>query len=1098
MQQKNGFRSTFKVHGACLTLFLCNNGVDALIAVCGTVTITILNTVTNTVGHCGNTFDVTRTWRATDACGNSAECSQKVTVEDHTPPTISCALNKTVECASTWTFDAPTASDTCGNATITVLNTVTNLTGHCGNTFDVTRTWRATDVCGNSAECSQKVTVEDHTPPTITCVPNKTVECASAWSFDAPTATDSCGNVTLTILNTVTNTTGHCGNTFDVTRTWRATDACGNSATCVQTISVRDTAPPTITCAPDRIVQPGVAWSFDDPVATDTCGALVVQVIHTVTNATDTDTLVATRTWQATDACGNTSTCQQSITVWSGGLPVITSQPQSQTLACGSDATLSVTATGTGPLAYQWICNGSDLPGATSSSLTLSDLQFTNAGLYKVLVSNPVGTVTSSTAVLNVVPPAQAPVDLGSAANFGVLAGSAVISTGATTVNANLGVSPGTTLTGVPTVNGTTHLGDPAAAQAQLDLTSAYEDAAGRTVGAVTVAGDLGGLSLTPGLYQSTSSLEISSGDLILDALGDTNAVFIFQIQSTLTTTSGRQVVLIGGAQAANIFWQVGTSATLGTESAVKGTILADQSITLMSSATLEGRALARTGVVTLDGNIIGFAIPTDTTAPTVSATVPANATTGVAISSQIAFTFSETMDPSTISTATFTLKQGTTPVAGTVNYNGVTATFTPAGNLAPLTTYTATITTGATDLAGNPLTSAMSWTFTTGAAPDTTAPSVSATVPADATTGVSISSQIAFTFSEAMDPSTISTATFTLKQGTTPVAGTVNYNGVTATFTPAGDFAPLTTYTATITTGAKDLAGNPLTSDLTWAFTTGRTPVGQEPVALGSASNFGVLSGSMVTSTGATTVYGDLGVSPGTALTGAPTVNGTTHLGDASATQAQLDLTAAYNNVAERTDGAISVTGDLGGLTLTPGLYQSTSSLEISSGDLILDARGDTNAVFIFQVESTLITASGRQVILIGGAQASNVFWQVGSSATLGTDSVFQGTILADQSITLMTGATLEGRALTLSGTVTLDSNTITTPTATPALVLQSAAVVNGPYADVAGQTRNSVTKVIVVPASGGMQFYRIRSDTSRTITGITVSGGNVVLTYY
>ena len=130
-------------------------------------------------------------------------------------------------------------------------------------------------------------------------------------------------------------------------------------------------------------------------------------------------------------------------------------------------------------------------------------------------------------------------------------------------------------------MSGAIHAGDPTAAQAQGDLTTAYNDAAGRTVGAIAVAGNLGGLTLTPGLYKSTSSLEISSGDLTLDAQGDPNAVFIFQMGSTLTTTVGRQVILSGGAKAANIYWQVGSSATLGTISVVKGNILALASITL-------------------------------------------------------------------------------------------------------------------------------------------------------------------------------------------------------------------------------------------------------------------------------------------------------------------------------------------------------------------------------------------------------------------------------------------------------------------------------------------------------------------------------------
>jgi Ice-binding-like len=201
--------------------------------------------------------------------------------------------------------------------------------------------------------------------------------------------------------------------------------------------------------------------------------------------------------------------------------------------------------------------------------------------------------------------------------------------------------------------------------------------------------------------------------------------------------------------------------------------------------------------------------------------------------------------------------------------------------------------------------------------------------------------------------------------------------------------------------------------------------------VNLNTAAPFAVLAGSTVTNTGPTKVTGNLGVSPGTAVTGfgPGTVVGTQHLGDPTAAKAEADLTTAYNDAAGRTLCPVSVSGNLGGLTLAPGLYKSTSSLEVSSGDLTLDAKGNSNAVFIFQMASTLSTTAGRKVILKNGAKAANVFWQVGSSATLGTTSVFKGNIMAYQAVTLQTGATLDGRALARVAAVAMDTNTVTRP---------------------------------------------------------------------
>ena len=201
--------------------------------------------------------------------------------------------------------------------------------------------------------------------------------------------------------------------------------------------------------------------------------------------------------------------------------------------------------------------------------------------------------------------------------------------------------------------------------------------------------------------------------------------------------------------------------------------------------------------------------------------------------------------------------------------------------------------------------------------------------------------------------------------------------------------------------------------------------------VNLGTATSFGVLAGSAVTNTGATIVNGDLGVSPGSAITGFPPgiVTGAVHDTDGVAAGAQSDLTTAYNDAAGRSPSG-SVGPFIGaGQTLAPGVYNATTSLDVG-GSLTLDAHGDPDAVWIFQVGSTLVTDSASEINLTDGAQACNVFWQVGSSATLGTNSSFQGSVLALTSITVTTGDTIIGRALARNGAVTLDDDDITVPT--------------------------------------------------------------------
>jgi hypothetical protein len=485
---------------------------------------------------------------------------------------------------------------------------------------------------------------------------------------------------------------------------------------------------------------------------------------------------------------------------------------------------------------------------------------------------------------------------------------------------------------------------------------------------------------------------------------------------------------------------------------------------TLITVTVLGGAAGVKdTGGNAMAGNFsCGFTtgLTPDTTPPFVLATAPSCGATLVALNTKVAVTFSEAMDPLTLTTSTLTLTvpPGVTPIGGAVvsapSGSVTVATFTPTSALTPSTVYLITATTGVKDLAGNAMVSNFTCTFTTGPAPDNTPPTVILTNPSCGATAVPLNKTVNVTFSEQMDPFSITTANFLLAgPGTTAVIGTVAYDVTNniATFTPTNPLASNTLYTFTVTTGVRDLAGNPMAANFVCTFTTAAT-LGPAPVDLGAANGFVILAGSTVTNSGPSIVTGDVGLSPGVntsivgfigqpclgVVTGPGVINGTLYTdvcpppSSVIAANAKLALTTAYNDAAGRSLNVIIVaTGDLSGLTLAPGLYRSgISSFGISSADLTLDAQGDANAVWIFQMpSSTLTVGNTRKVILAGGAKASNIFWAVGSSATLGTTSVTEGTIMAAASISLNTGAVLHGRALAMTAAVTLLSNVVTKP---------------------------------------------------------------------
>jgi hypothetical protein len=489
-----------------------------------------------------------------------------------------------------------------------------------------------------------------------------------------------------------------------------------------------------------------------------------------------------------------------------------------------------------------------------------------------------------------------------------------------------------------------------------------------------------------------------------------------------------------------------GTTQVAGTISVSGSTATFSPSVALATNTTYTAKI--NTSVKDLSGNALQedyiWTFSTGgTITPMVASTEPANNATDVFLNKIVSAVFNMPMNQSTINNTNFTIKQGTTTVSGLVSYNGTTASFTPSSPFTANTVYTATIT-GVKNVQGTALASPFIWTFTTGS---TTAPKVIATNPLDNATNVAPNKVVSATFNMPMDLLTLNSASFTLKIGLTTVLGTVTHNlaGDTAYFTPSSTLLPNTTYTATITNTAKSGTGIPLANEYVWEFNT-NAPIVGSVVNLGSAERFGILSGVGVSNNaGFSEIRNmDVGISPGvrSSITGFPPaiiVNGAIYASDdiapagipAMLTQAKLDLTNAYLFAEGASYSApITVSGDQGGKTLVAGIYKSTSTLLVQNGDLTLS--GSSTDVWIFQVASafTTVGGAGGNIILSGGAQAKNVYWQTGSSATIGDYTSFKGNILALQSITMGAYSTAVGRMLARNGSVVMThTNIITKP---------------------------------------------------------------------
>jgi hypothetical protein len=558
-------------------------------------------------------------------------------------------------------------------------------------------------------------------------------------------------------------------------------------------------------------------------------------------------------------------------------------------------------------------------------------------------------------------------------------------------------------------------------------------------IGMAVLAGCPGtGTDATAPTVSSTSPAD-SAGDIALDA--NITATFSEDMDGATVT-------------AANFTLASGSVPVAGAVS------YADKVATFNPSSELDYGAVytatLKVGMADLAGNALAAekswsfstgAMP-DTTRPTVVSVSPLASATGVALAANLSATFSEALDPATVTASSFTLVSGSGAVTGAVGYSGTVATFDPAAELAYGTLYTAQITTGVKDAAGNSLATAKVWAFTTIAEPDTVPPTVSSTNPADLEANVSINDNLTAYFSEAMGVSTITAANFTLFAGAAEVTGTVVYDvpNKAAVFAPAANLSPGTAYTATIKTGAKDAAGNALAADKVWTFTTNAAGSGPAPVVLGTAGNFTILAKTAITNIPNTVITGDIGLSPAaesyltgfsqTKATGystSPQVIGFIYAADmtpptpTNMTIAIADMETAYTDAAGRPtpDHTDLSGGTIGGLTLYPGLYTWGTDVLVTT-DITIS--GGANDVWIFQMSGNLLTSSATNVILSGGAQAKNIFWQVAGQATLGTNSHMEGTILSQTAVTMATGSSLHGRALAQSQ-VALDQVAATHP---------------------------------------------------------------------
>jgi hypothetical protein len=454
------------------------------------------------------------------------------------------------------------------------------------------------------------------------------------------------------------------------------------------------------------------------------------------------------------------------------------------------------------------------------------------------------------------------------------------------------------------------------------------------------------------------------------------------------------------------------------------------------------------------NGNNGNTTAPDEITPLAVTSNAPADEAVSVGTNVKVIAVFNNEMKSATIDDTSFTLQGESEPaIVGTVSYNPdtLTAALDPNSALTDSTLYTAVITTVVEDTADDSLLQDFTWTFTTGIGTDSTAPTVASTTPPDGATDVLRNTKVTVVFSEAIDPETVTTASVSLNDDTAgaPVPGSLRYvNPSTVVFSPSANLEASSDHTLTLAATITDIAANSLGVTMK-SFTTG-TEVSLSPAAvdLGTADNYVILAKTGISTTGTTHITGDIAVSPEsqTALTGfsetlsadgtfatSPLVTGKLFAADMTSptpttlTTAVGDMETAYSDAAGRSDPDFTElgAGEIGGMTLDPGLYQWGTGVLVAS-DVTLD--GGADDVWIFQIGQDLKLHDGQAIILSGGAVPENIFWQVAGEVTLQAGTTFNGIILGQTAIILKSGAVINGRALAQTAT-TLIANDINEP---------------------------------------------------------------------